>query len=348
MESPPIPPWLASFYICILLASGVVWLKIIRRVWRRQPILEYEPRQVVPWGPIVALPALALMLLVVASGTAPESAPVEEVAIDPHKVLRRLTESIVLQTFLAGLVIIIAVIYGATRVDLGLPRSWRAVARDLGIGATTCLAAAGPVYLVQGLLMYFIGQKDPSRHPMFRMLTGGDSNVAVFLLAVVAAVVVAPVCEEIIFRLMLQGWLEKREDKAQAASESEFAVEQPYADDAQDERTQMAIEENSDDEHSAPEQSQPDAQALSLARCESRRGVFGLPHGMFPVLASSALFAAAHAGYGPEPIPIFLLALIFGYVYQRTHRILPTIVAHALFNLISMVSMWQMVFNSAE
>jgi membrane protease YdiL (CAAX protease family) len=339
---------LASFYIGILLASGVVWLKIIRRLWRRQPILEYEPRHVVPWGPIVALPALALMLLVVASGTAPQSAPVEDVAIDPHKVLRHLTESIVLQAFLAGLVIIIAVIYGATRVDLGLPRSWRAAARDFGIGATTCLAAVAPVYLVQGLLMHLIGQDDPSRHPIFRMLTGGDSNVAVFLLAVVAAVVVAPVCEEIIFRLMLQGWLEKWEDKAQAASESEFAVEQPYGDETQGEQAPTGIDENSNREQSAPEQSPPDAQALSLARCESRRGVFGLPHGMFPVLASSAMFAAAHAGYGPEPIPIFLLALIFGYVYQRTHRILPTIVAHALFNLISMVSMWQMVFNSTE
>jgi hypothetical protein len=142
---------------------------------------------------------------------------------------------------------------------------------------------------------------------------------------------------------MLQGWLEKWEDKAQATSEAEFGVEQPYGDDAQGEGAQSTIEKNS-----APEQSQQDMQALSHARSQSRRAVFGLPHGMFPVLASAALFAAAHFGYGPEPIPIFLLALVFGYVYQRTHRILPTIVAHGLFNLISMVSMWQMVFNSSE
>jgi hypothetical protein len=79
-----------------------------------------------------------------------------------------------------------------------------------------------------------------------------------------------------------------------------------------------------------------------------RRGVFGLPYGMVPILVSAALFAAAHAGYGPEPVPIFLLALIFGYVYQRTHRILPTIVAHALFNLIPMITMWQLVFSSDQ
>jgi membrane protease YdiL (CAAX protease family) len=344
MDSPQIPPWLVCFYVGILLASGIFWLKTIARLRRRQPILPYEPRPAVPWGPIVALPAVAMMLLVVTSGSATESTPVEQIAIDPHKVLRHLSASIVFQVFLAGVVLAIAAISGATSVDLGLARTPRAAARDLGVGAVTCVAAAGPIYLIQGFLMYLLGQEDPSRHPMFRMVTGGESNVAVFLLATVAAVVAAPVCEEIIYRLMLQGWLERWEDNhlQQATSEAESAAGQLYADDAQREQAQITIDID------PAAEAQPDTQSSPLTNGQLRPGVFGLPHGLFPILASSALFAAAHAGYGPEPVAIFLLALIFGYVYQRTHRIVPTIVAHALFNLISMITMWQMVFGSSE
>ena len=76
-----------------------------------------------------------------------------------------------------------------------------------------------------------------------------------------------------------------------------------------------------------------------------RRGVGGMPYGSFPILISASLFGLAHFGYGPEPVPIFLLGLVLGYVYQRTHRIVPCIVAHALFNLFTMVVLWRMVYH---
>jgi membrane protease YdiL (CAAX protease family) len=56
----------------------------------------------------------------------------------------------------------------------------------------------------------------------------------------------------------------------------------------------------------------------------------------------------AHSGYGPEPIPLFLFAIFLGYVFQRTHCIIPCIVAHALFNLVSMVALWRIVLHAGE
>jgi hypothetical protein len=35
-------------------------------------------------------------------------------------------------------------------------------------------------------------------------------------------------------------------------------------------------------------------------------------------------------------------------VYQRTHRIVPTMVAHSLFNLVTMIALWRMVFHPIE
>jgi hypothetical protein len=67
-----------------------------------------------------------------------------------------------------------------------------------------------------------------------------------------------------------------------------------------------------------------------------------------PILVSSLLFGLAHAGYGPEPVPLFLFAIFLGYVFQRTNRILPCIVAHALFNSVTMVALWRIVVQGAE
>jgi membrane protease YdiL (CAAX protease family) len=65
-----------------------------------------------------------------------------------------------------------------------------------------------------------------------------------------------------------------------------------------------------------------------------------------PILVSSLLFAVAHFGYGPEPIPLFFLAIVLGYIYQRTHRILPSIVTHATFNAFAMFILWRMQLHA--
>jgi hypothetical protein len=107
---------------------------------------------------------------------------------------------------------------------------------------------------------------------------------------------------------------------------------------------------NEDGTTTSDESSQPNTPTLavdeSLLDSEPpRRGIAGLPYGWFPILISSTAFGFAHFGYGPEPVPLFLLALVLGFLYQRTHRIVPSIIAHALFNLFTMIILWQMVYR---
>ena len=60
----------------------------------------------------------------------------------------------------------------------------------------------------------------------------------------------------------------------------------------------------------------------------------------WPILISSALFALAHWGNGPDPVPLFVFALGLGYVYQRTHRAWPCILIHMLLNGLSLSQLW--------
>jgi membrane protease YdiL (CAAX protease family) len=107
--------------------------------------------------------------------------------------------------------------------------------------------------------------------------------------------VAAPIAEEFFFRVLLQGWLEKR-----------WPVDNPADDSA-------------------------DSQATRTVRWT-------------PILISAAVFALLHLGRSTEdmrtdPIPLFVLAMMLGWVYQRTHRIWPSVVVHVCLNGLSTLAL---------
>ncbi len=325
MDQPPEDLWLSGLVLILLLASIATWAKLFSR-WRRHgALLDYEPRSPVPWGAPAAMLAVVFVVIALASPNGFE--PSQEAPDVPNllEISQRFIGYILFQTaVICAVVFVVAVVYRADQRDFGLPPYADALARDVGIGMVACLAALAPVYGVQRLMLLLFG---PSEHPLVEMVTGAEPNVGLVLLATITAVVVAPISEEILFRLLLQGWLEKREDRRVRVSD----------DGTPDESTIQAWKTSLEDS----------AEPLIAIRT-AQRGVFGLPYGWAPILISSLLFAAAHYGYGPDPVAIFFLAIILGYIYQRTHRIVPCIVAHALFNSLAMLVLWRMVFANAD
>ena len=207
-----------------------------------------------------------------------------------------------------------------------------ALCGDVKIGIVAWLAALVPVYGTQVLLVMMFGQ--PSQHPLIQMVAK-DPNETILVAAFLAAVVVAPICEEITFRLLLQGWLEKWEDRRLGWRETPSGV--PETQTATPARPRRQVGRRRRYQESWSRQ----------RNCRRRKcrfmGCIGLPHGWVPILISSTLFALAHFGFGPDPIPLFLLALVLGYIYQRTHRIVPCMVAHALFNSLTLIALWRML-----
>ncbi len=57
----------------------------------------------------------------------------------------------------------------------------------------------------------------------------------------------------------------------------------------------------------------------------------------WPVTLTSLLFALLHLGHGAAPIALFFFSLALGWLYQRTHRLLPSVVLHTCLNALSML-----------
>jgi membrane protease YdiL (CAAX protease family) len=57
--------------------------------------------------------------------------------------------------------------------------------------------------------------------------------------------------------------------------------------------------------------------------------------GGIAIVAASLVFALMHLGHGTDPIPLFFLAITLGYLYRRTHRLLPSVTVHFCLNACS-------------
>lgn len=92
------------------------------------------------------------------------------------------------------------------RVDLGLePLRWLENAR---IGALAFLASLLPVYLVN-VVVYLLGWHSPeTEHQILGILQGKHSPFAL-VGAIMSAIVMAPLTEELMYRVVLQGGLER-------------------------------------------------------------------------------------------------------------------------------------------
>lgn len=197
--------------------------------------------------------------------------------------------------------------FRANRTDLGLPADATQFFADVRLGARMWAASLVPIYAIMLALNFALEPTD--QHPIIERLMK-DHSIGVMLAAAFTAVVAAPLYEELAFRLVLQGWLE-RADMLLASPES---VEPPAA-------------IGTADEGAAAATTPP---TLSLS--ERVLPYIPLPTQWLPIAVSATLFGLAHWGHGVSPVPLILLGAILGYGYQRTHRIVPCITCHVLFN----------------
>jgi membrane protease YdiL (CAAX protease family) len=314
---------LGVLIVAVLFGSLVVWTIILDRLARGQELVRFEPRLPVPWtGPDLVVVAILFMLAYslaplvasfesrrvqpanesrqqqrIASGRLDEaqdeqSPPPVDKAGPPRK-LTPLAALVQLAASAAACLLAIGglrLFAGATWQDLGLAGG--SLARDAVLGLAGLLAAAPPVYGIQAVMVQFF----PSEHPLIELLSE-QPNITNLMVSIGLAVLVAPFIEEFVFRVLLQGWLETKEEQ--------WARLYP--------------------------------------------AVFGrIPRGAIAVTTSALAFALLHSSQGPDPVALFPLALVFGYLYRQTHRLLPSALMHLAFNGLSLAMLWIALMSGAK
>jgi membrane protease YdiL (CAAX protease family) len=211
----------------------------------------------------------------------------------------------------------------ATTADLGLRFDrWR---HDLRLGFLGFIALAPPVYAMQAALIHFF----PAQHPLIDILRERPGTWTVLVVSLSVAVV-APLSEEFLLRVLLQGWLERL-----TATAASSAIATP---DGSKQTASPMTEQSPATGDEAPSEN-PYAAPLAPSLSSGDTIDIGLARAI-PIVVSSLIFALLHVGQGPAPFPLFFLALGLGYLYQRTHRLWPSVVVHFLLNTSSLVMLW--------
>jgi membrane protease YdiL (CAAX protease family) len=324
--------------LAIVLASILLWNHIFALHSAGRELVPYEKRTSVPWsGRDVALVAAAVIVLpsicawffqphdpknepaatVEPADSSETSVP--EVSAqstgDDEKEKPQLKTTRQFATIISGavgslLALGVAVVWlqrrGAGLDDIGLDQLH--ITADIKWGVAGFVAASIPVFVIQYALVHLI----PYTHPVGDIFQAQPS-IAMMVATGILAVVVAPLTEEFFFRVVLQGWLEalyaaRGAQYSGSAENSNFVGSMPAA---------PVLIYSAGGEVSAN---------------ESRAS-------LMPVLLSSFLFALVHLEFGPSAVPLFVFALILGYLYRQTHRLLPSLVTHACLNALSVFIM---------
>ncbi len=208
-------------------------------------------------------------------------------------------------------------------------------------------------------------------HPLARVLTQSPSGW-VILVCVLSAVVIAPVIEELLFRLLLQGWLEsverrlrRRIPRLRFATPGVMAVMTSSLLFAALHFRQPSLEVDMEmlffqifvgavanlltallvlcwlriaagatlaDFGVVPRKLAADVKLGMLAFLVITVPVYAVVIAMKNLLPDNVV---------ADPIPLFLLAMVLGGLYCRTHRIVPAIVLHMAFNATGVIlALW--------
>lgn len=259
----------------------------------------------------------------------------------------------------------------------------RAVPWSAGHCAAIIFVYVASLILVPHLFLHFNGREEARQEPpveespaksndhmIVHLLRNVGHDPAAVLLGVLTAGLLAPLCEEFVFRLTLQGYLEARERRfrrrfrlraiprgllpvtivaiAFALLHVRRAARPPDLEVVRDLLMGTAVAHlltilvglailrwdaraTADDLGWSPQEWRKDLRTGLVA-------FFALATLLFPLQA--ALTALLPKDFAADPLSLIPFALVVGWLYFRTHRILPSIAVHITLNSVSLVLLW--------
>lgn len=192
----------------------------------------------------------------------------------------------------------------------------------LGAGAWFVLAPATfAVHFLVNAIFEAFGMK-PDDHPLKSMSVSSAGDAA-FLIA--GACVVAPAFEELGYRRIIVPWAARRFERSWIVMGFAALVALAFSKDGARLGPALFVLAS--------------AGLLAATSVVSRIRPRRSTRPAAALVATAALFGAVHSGVWPTPIPLFVLGLGLGWLVLRTKTVLAAIVAHGLFNAISVTMM---------
>jgi len=166
---------------------------------------------------------------------------------------------------------------------------------DIRLGAVASVFILPPVLWLATLLEKLV----PYEHNVLNLIQSNPVP-SVFWAMAFSAIAVAPIFEEFMFRMLLQGGGERMIRRSQRLSRTKSVTDEEIA----------SLETVSADEIAT--------------------------WSWWPLVISGLLFSLAHRGQGAAPIALFFFALGLGYIYRQTGRLWPCITVHLILNTVSL------------
>lgn len=341
--------------IALLVGSLASWIYLIARVRRGQPLLEVEPCVPRVWGLAdLAMVAVLLVACQIFFATLYTRFSNGEMQGEVHG---QVSAAVAAFASLGNIVAIaLALMWMALRFDVSPQHvgfRFKGWWRQLQIGAIATLVVLPVVYLLMAAVS--IGLHSEYKHPLLDEVRR-NATLTSYLMGVVTAVLLAPLAEEFLFRVMIQGWLQSwsvstpkqivfgaRLNERGLEENHVMAVGLPVGPNTEWDVISQIVE---------PSNSYPpvvsgatqvnstvggaDHDSNSTALVETYR-VFTPP--WWPSVATGILFGLAHWGYGLSFIPLIVLGIVLGLLYRATHSIWPCFLVHFALNSTSMLGL---------
>jgi hypothetical protein len=191
--------------LAVFAASLALWLRILIKWIKGVPALAVVERPAVSWEipPVCAtflvayfLPAFVIELACPVDLRSPEGALWRQ---SPEAVPWHLACSLVQ---IVAVVALLRLAGPLQKADFGCDLAgWR---NDVLVGAGGFLASIGPVFLITMLQQHLGWRHIEDKHDFFKILDNGDDSGVVYWI-IATVVVVVPMAEELLYRVLLQG-----------------------------------------------------------------------------------------------------------------------------------------------